>query len=760
MKEKGCGCKSMRNGGVCMRCGGKAKYNFGGLVKKMRDGGEIRKYGDGGEVEPPKVTPEKVALIKEIKGHYDRLGGPATVRAYGKKIDEAFGAEDPIGQSIHAILMKNEGNFNVDYSSSPSKGGGYEERKIVNKGTKEDTYVNKGMGTIYDYFSGNISDDGLVQSLSAGSGGSMDSGTNVGKTYLEQMPGVVTPTGTGAEKKPAQVTAPGTMKEDRTLPNWGRLKNEQVKLNQLIQNDTSADKPKLLDTDDVLGKLTGDAMDYYEKKGAYKRPELFSEANVEQYKKNASAGIGIGGVKTVQGEKTVQGKQEGKASQGVGSGANAAANEIMNDSNYSIEGTGLKPIRDNKSFKDIWGKPTEEKKPELKPISDGTIFDDVYAQHEANTKKKMAAKVGMTDAELNAMSPEAVDALKRTMETPEKPYFGYAGEGQNNKLNVPGQGTMLDDVMSQHEESMAKKVGITGKSYEEMSPEAKDALARTMNEKPKINFGYAGEEPVSKKESSQVKPKFGSIRDVMSGIGTMTGQGLDAIKGGFQQGLSMIEQLPKKPLPQSKEGILGEMREIRGVLDRMYSSESKMDDALVNKLIDRKAKLEEMYGGPIPEYNEPVSNNPLGDEVRSEAAKIKADVNNEFESFEKEFRKKMFKEGTDLNSLSPEVRSRYNQKLNEAYMKKADEELVKGMQSALKNYNKTKQPNATMEGYKSKVAQSGGVEVLRDMLKRVYPNASDHAINMTIKGYKEKGIQPYIAVEALKKQAKKQGIIK
>ena len=83
--------------------------------------------------------------------------------------------------------------------------------------------------------------------------------------------------------------------EDRSLPNWGRAKKEQMKLNELIRKDIAEGKKvELLEEDDIIGEKTLAAMNRYEGKG-YTRPELFKDKWLAEYKKNAAAGIGIKG---------------------------------------------------------------------------------------------------------------------------------------------------------------------------------------------------------------------------------------------------------------------------------------------------------------------------------------------------------------------------------------------------------------------------------------------------------------------------------
>ena len=112
--------------------------------------------------------------------------------------------------------------------------------------------------------------------------------------------------------------------------NMGYLAGQQEILNNLIAQDSSADKPKMLSVDDVLGGNTRAAMDYYESKGMYMTPALYLSENVEQYKKNwakmspeqkKAAGAKLGDV-TV--EETVN--QEKKAAEAAANPANAFPN--------------------------------------------------------------------------------------------------------------------------------------------------------------------------------------------------------------------------------------------------------------------------------------------------------------------------------------------------------------------------------------------------------------------------------------------------
>lgn len=74
--------------------------------------------------------------------------------------------------------------------------------------------------------------------------------------------------------------------------NKGYLAGQQDILNELIfqaEQEGDANAPSILAVDDILGDKTRTAMDYFEKKGVYTTPVLFSAANVEQYKKNVQA---------------------------------------------------------------------------------------------------------------------------------------------------------------------------------------------------------------------------------------------------------------------------------------------------------------------------------------------------------------------------------------------------------------------------------------------------------------------------------------
>lgn len=112
--------------------------------------------------------------------------------------------------------------------------------------------------------------------------------------------------------------------------NMGYLAGQQEILNNLIAQDSSADKPKMLSVDDVLGSNTRAAMNYYESKGMYMTPALYLSQNVEQYKKNwakmspeqkKAAGSKLGDV-TVK--ETVN--QEKKAAEAAANPANAFPN--------------------------------------------------------------------------------------------------------------------------------------------------------------------------------------------------------------------------------------------------------------------------------------------------------------------------------------------------------------------------------------------------------------------------------------------------
>jgi hypothetical protein len=74
---------------------------------------------------------------------------------------------------------------------------------------------------------------------------------------------------------------------DKSLPNWGYAKQEQIKLNELIRKDISAGNAKmdLLVEDDIIGDNTLRAMRAYEANGQYTRPEGFKDKWLAEYKK-------------------------------------------------------------------------------------------------------------------------------------------------------------------------------------------------------------------------------------------------------------------------------------------------------------------------------------------------------------------------------------------------------------------------------------------------------------------------------------------
>ncbi len=74
---------------------------------------------------------------------------------------------------------------------------------------------------------------------------------------------------------------------DKTLPNFGYAKQEQIKLNELIRKDISTGNAKmdLLSEDDIIGEKTLGAMRAYEASGQYTRPEGFKDKWLAEYKK-------------------------------------------------------------------------------------------------------------------------------------------------------------------------------------------------------------------------------------------------------------------------------------------------------------------------------------------------------------------------------------------------------------------------------------------------------------------------------------------
>lgn len=71
--------------------------------------------------------------------------------------------------------------------------------------------------------------------------------------------------------------------------NLGYLSGQQLILNELIRNAKAkgmSGVPEMLQVDDIIGKKTRAAMKFFENKGLYKTPELFSEANVAKYQEN------------------------------------------------------------------------------------------------------------------------------------------------------------------------------------------------------------------------------------------------------------------------------------------------------------------------------------------------------------------------------------------------------------------------------------------------------------------------------------------
>jgi len=91
------------------------------------------------------------------------------------------------------------------------------------------------------------------------------------------------------EPTPSKLNALGEV-DIPNMPNLGRVQSQQEKINYLIAKDKESgntNTPEFLDTDDIIGPKTLAAMNHYEKKGAYKRPYLFSDDNLALYKKQA-----------------------------------------------------------------------------------------------------------------------------------------------------------------------------------------------------------------------------------------------------------------------------------------------------------------------------------------------------------------------------------------------------------------------------------------------------------------------------------------
>jgi hypothetical protein len=229
-------------------------YSFGGVVKML-------KYAPGGEVGAAPSGKQDAAVSFMIKKDLAKVKKASTreeLSSLRKEMESTYGPESAIFTATNRKL------YEFDATD--------DQKKAVNTQLPlDDKPV---VGDIFKYISGKVD---KVQ----------DEVINKAGTSTAEI------LGNTPEKKLGTMSSSG---EDLSLPNWGRAKNEQQKLNNLILADRNAGKTNLemLAEDDIIGDKTREAMAAYSGKG-YARPELFSEANLAQYEKNIAAGMKIGG---------------------------------------------------------------------------------------------------------------------------------------------------------------------------------------------------------------------------------------------------------------------------------------------------------------------------------------------------------------------------------------------------------------------------------------------------------------------------------
>jgi len=255
----------MRSGGKCMKCGGTATYRLGGVIQYFTDGGKISNTkpgsagagagGGGGRLDAAGAGGGLGERDNALRMKLDRIKS-ANTKDDIIKLGKELGMEEEEQSPVMRALQYKTSILHSDIASAtndgkPNSGNNSSEKIIagIKNSVKGDdksmlSYV---LGESPDYSYSNPSN-----SLGSGAGSSGGASSS----------------------------------EDKSLPNWGRAKTQQEILNKLIKEDKSIEKSGALVEDDIIGPKTIEAMRKYEANGSYKRPVLFSDENLAQYKKN------------------------------------------------------------------------------------------------------------------------------------------------------------------------------------------------------------------------------------------------------------------------------------------------------------------------------------------------------------------------------------------------------------------------------------------------------------------------------------------
>jgi hypothetical protein len=293
-----------------MKCGGTAKYRLGGVIKYFTDGGTVTAPGSGGGAAGggggtttgmagaastggksdvmSDITRLRQAKLNGVTVEEEKMLNEEFRNKYGEESMMALIAGNAISEGRYINQAAGAG-FVMDGSEAYKKFG------VENAKQDAKNYGNsvggKALTEVANYIQGKTDDlSPDIANIFTMNQGDVLGDYKTGKKAITSFP---TTTGQGAGGGMGAGNKVTTGIEDKSLPNWGRAKTQQAMLNKLIEADKSTDKPAMLKEDDIVGKMTTDAMDRYEKAGLYKRPALFSDENLKQYAANVKAGIKI-----------------------------------------------------------------------------------------------------------------------------------------------------------------------------------------------------------------------------------------------------------------------------------------------------------------------------------------------------------------------------------------------------------------------------------------------------------------------------------
>ena len=336
-----CGGKMHKSGGTissCMKCGG-GKYTFGGKTGWYKKKNDVSKYKSGGITKP--VCPP--GYILNAKGEcvidtqyaidrmYENDNKPDKeydVNAIKNKVPYNHSLEwniaeaiDPTGITSWPDVYETWTDGKLDYNDFTEPLGALpligRLGKITKafKGAPPKTVYNKwydGLGLFGNTIdsSQDIYNDNIKPTKKYQFGGVADNTLMTSDAEIQLGRGAINapePTYDArvmSNESPMQVTdnvSQGTEQlgykdivksfqkktVDKSLPNWGYAKQEQIKLNELIRKDISTGNAKmdLLVEDDIIGDNTLKAMRAYESSGNYTRPEGFKDKWLAEYKK-------------------------------------------------------------------------------------------------------------------------------------------------------------------------------------------------------------------------------------------------------------------------------------------------------------------------------------------------------------------------------------------------------------------------------------------------------------------------------------------